>query len=406
MSAERPPHPVRLVVTDDLRRSRLTVFFRLLLVIPHWIWAVLVGIAVVVVVFVNWFVLLVRARTPQGIHDFVAGYVRYIARLNGYFFLAANPYPGFYLLSEKPYPVDLEVDGPVLQNRWKTFFRLVLAIPALIVSGALLWGNSQGGSGSGGAGAGAAFLLWFVGVFRGRASRGLRDLVAYGIGYSAQTMGYLFLLTDRYPYSGPNAFALPRDEETPHPVRVTVADDLRRARLLVFFRLPIAVPHIVWYVLWAIVAFVVAFLNWLCTLAIGRSPRPFHRFLSAFLRYGTHLGAFLFLVGNPFPGFVGAPGSYPIDVELPKSEPQRRVITLFRLLLAVPAFVVVCGLYGALFAAAFLGWFASLARGRIPDGLRNLGAYALRYAAQTGAYTYLLTDRYPDAGPRADPAVP
>ena len=28
-------HPVRLVVTDDCRRSRLTVFFRLLLAIPH-----------------------------------------------------------------------------------------------------------------------------------------------------------------------------------------------------------------------------------------------------------------------------------------------------------------------------------------------------------------------------------
>src|SRR5207244_7323778 len=31
-------YPVRLVVTDDLRRTRLTVFFRLLLAIPHFIW--------------------------------------------------------------------------------------------------------------------------------------------------------------------------------------------------------------------------------------------------------------------------------------------------------------------------------------------------------------------------------
>lgn len=29
---------MRLTVTDDLRRSRLTVFFRLLLAIPHFIW--------------------------------------------------------------------------------------------------------------------------------------------------------------------------------------------------------------------------------------------------------------------------------------------------------------------------------------------------------------------------------
>ena len=36
-------HPIQLIVTDDLSRSRLTVFFRLLLVIPHWIWLGLWG---------------------------------------------------------------------------------------------------------------------------------------------------------------------------------------------------------------------------------------------------------------------------------------------------------------------------------------------------------------------------
>ncbi len=39
-------HPVTLHVMDDLRRSRLTVFFRYLLYIPHGIWLELWGIAV------------------------------------------------------------------------------------------------------------------------------------------------------------------------------------------------------------------------------------------------------------------------------------------------------------------------------------------------------------------------
>ena len=43
------PHPVRLVVSDDLGRSRLTVVFRLLLAIPHLVWFVIWAIAVVVV---------------------------------------------------------------------------------------------------------------------------------------------------------------------------------------------------------------------------------------------------------------------------------------------------------------------------------------------------------------------
>ena len=37
----------------------------------------------------------------------------------------------------------------------------------------------------------------------------------------------------------------------------------------------------------------------------------------------------------------------------------------------------------------------------MPRGLRNLGAYELRYQAQTYGYVYLLTERYPYSGPAA-----
>jgi hypothetical protein len=62
---------------------------------------------------------------------------------------------------------------------------------------------------------------------------------------------------------------------------------------------------------------------------------------------------------------------------------------------------VASALGGAAFVAALLSWFYALARGEVPRGLRNLGAYALRYSAQTYGYLYLLTDRYPYAGPSA-----
>ena len=402
------PHPIRLVVTDDLRRSRVTVFFRLLLAIPHVLWAGLIGIAVFLCVVANWFVLLVTARTPRGLHDFVAGYIRYTTQLEAYLLLAANPYPGFYpASSDDSYPVTLEIDPPAEQNRLKTLFRLLLAVPAMAISGGLLWGGSRtGGYGGGGLAIGVAFLLWWVALFRARVPRGMRDLVTYAIGYSAQLFAYLFLLTDRYPYSGPNAFVGPRDDEAPHPVRASVSDDLRRSRLLVLFRLPIAIPHVAWFLLWTFAAWVVGFVNWVCALVLGRSPDPFHRFLSRYVRYGTHLGAFLVLVGNPFPGFTGAPGTYPVDLDLPQAERQNRLKTLGRLLLALPALLVSGGLDALLFTAGILGWFVGLFLGRMPDGLRNLGAYALRYGGQTNAYVFLLTERYPDAGPRLDPASP
>jgi len=402
------PHPVRLVVTDDLRRSRLTVFFRLLLAIPHYFWIALIGVVVFVCVFANWFILLVRARTPQGLHDFVAGYIRYTTHLEAYLFLAANPYPGFFpIASDDSSPVTVEIDPPADQSRLKTLFRLFLAIPATLISAAVLWGGTRAGSyGGTGVGVVAAFLLWWVALVRGRVPRGMRDLVAYAVGYGAQVFAYSFLLTDRYPYAGPNAFVTAREDETPHPVRVAVTDDLRRSRLLVFFRLLIAIPHIVWFLLWSLVAWIVGLLNWVCALVIGRAPQPFHRFLARYVRYGTHLGAFLFLIGNPFPGFTGKPGTYPIDLELPEPGPQPRLKTLFRIVLALPALLVDGGLNGALCVAGVLGWFVGVFLGRMPEGLRNLGAYALRYGGQTNAYLFLLTERYPDSGPRPDPASP
>ena len=65
----------------------------------------------------------------------------------------------------------------------------------------------------------------------------------------------------------------------------------------------------------------VAVLTWLCALATAAAA-PFHRFLSRFIRYANHVYAFLLLIGNPFPGFVGKPGSYPVDLELPAPERQ------------------------------------------------------------------------------------
>ena len=167
------PHPVRIVVTDDLVRSRLTVFFRAILAIPHYIWAFLLGMVVALLVFVNWFILLFRARTPDGIHGFVAGYIRYLTHLEAYFLLAANPYPAFYLIGNDPYPVDLEIDPPQVQNRWKTGFRLFLAVPALLVASTLFWGGARGGGYyAGGLAFAVAFLAWWVGLFRARVPRG------------------------------------------------------------------------------------------------------------------------------------------------------------------------------------------------------------------------------------------
>lgn len=414
-SAEQ--RPVRIVVRDDLARSRLTVFFRLLLAIPLFIWVVLRGIAAFVVGFVNWLAVLIQAEVPDSLHDFVASYIRYSTQVGAYVFLAANPYPWFRV--QPDYPVDIEIDPPVRQGRWGGFFRLLLAIPALLLATVLGGGFATGSSGQGsatasssgdqeafwlnassvgGVAAAAAFLAWFAIIARGNAPRGLRDLIAFTLGYAAQAGAYLFLLTPRYPTSDP-ALAEPYSELPEHPVRIVVNDDLDRPRLTVLFRLFLAIPHFIWLASWSIAAFFAVIVGWVLTLVLGRLPDSLHRFLAAYVRYATHLFAFVYVIGRRFPGFTGRAGSYGIDVEIDPPTRQNRWKTLFRFFLSIPALILASALGGVALMIALLAWWYALVTGRMPDGMRDLGAACLRYSAQTYGFLMLLTDRYPYGAP-------
>jgi hypothetical protein len=397
-------HPVRLTNEEGLERSRLTVFFRLLLALPHIVWFGFWSVGVLVVAIVSWFITLFRGRTALFCHNFITAYLRYSAHLGAYLSLTANPFPDF-VGRPGSYPVDVHLpQEPQLQNRWKTGFRLILAIPALFVDGTFTGGGRAGYSYSGGVLWTNAFLAWWACLFTGRMPEGLRDLNLYALRYGAQTGGYALLITDRYPDADP--FVEPAPASAPHhPVRLpTAEDDMTRSRLTVFFRILLVIPHLVWLTLWGIAALVVVIVAWFAALFTAQVPDGIHRFLTRYVRYYTHVGAFLTLAGGPFPGFAGAPGSYPIDVEIDGRARQNRWKTGFRIFLALPALLISSALGGTLFVAAFLGWFAALFTGRMPRNLRQAQLLALRYSAQLYAYGYLLTDRYPYASP-APPAA-
>jgi hypothetical protein len=393
--------PVHLVVSDDLRRSRLTVFFRLLLAIPHLIWLGLWGILASVAVVVNWFATLIAGRSPDGLHDFLAAYIRYAIHVGAYVLLAAEQFPDF--LGKPGYPVDVTIAPSQPQNRWKVGFRIVLAIPALIVGSALVSGSarSYGFNYSYGLAGIAAFLGWFVALAQARLPRGLRDLMAYALSYSAQLDAYLFLLTDVYPDSNPLTALPDLPVRAEDPIELEVSAGLQRSRLTVFFRLLLAIPHLIWLTLWALVAYLAAIVNWFATLINGVSPLALHRFLGAYVRYQNHVYAYLFLVADPFPGFTGQAGSYPVDVRIEDPRPQNRWKVFFRLFLALPALLLNSAYGSLLWAVAFLGWFASLVDGSMPVGMRNAGVLALRYSAQASGYVLLLSEAYPYSGPLA-----
>jgi hypothetical protein len=185
-----------------------------------------------------------------------------------------------------------------------------------------------------------------------------------------------------------------------HEVRVAAdADDMRRSRVTVLFRLPLAIPHIVWLALWGVLAVLAVIVQWFVTLVRGVPATALHRFVAAWIRYAFHVSAFLSVASNPFPGFTGAPRTYPLDLALPPPARQNRWKTAFRLILAVPALIVNGALGGAWLVAAVLTWFTGLFLGRAPEGLHRLLVYVIRYDAQLYAYLFLLTDRYPHSSP-------
>ena len=388
--------PVHLIVRDDLVRSPLSVFFRLLLAIPHLIWLSLWGIVAFVVVIVNWFVTLFAGQSPRELHDFLARYIRYAIHVGAYLFLVADPYPGFG--GEPGYPVDVEIAPPAPQNRWKVGFRLILAVPALIFASALSsTGRSSGYNLSYGLLGIVAFLGWFACLARSQMPRGFRDAAVWGLTYAAQLDAYLFLLTERYPNADPYA-ALDEVPVRSDPIRLAADDELVRSRVTVFFRLLLAIPHLIWLSLWGVAAFFAIVANWFATLFAGRSPLGLHDFIAAYMRYATHVYAYLLLMAEPYPAFTPGEG-YGVDLVVEPPRDQNRWKTGFRIVLAIPALLVASAYGGVMYAAAFLGWFAALATGEMPRGLRNAQLVALRYYQQSVSYVYLLTESYPYSGP-------
>ena len=179
-----------------------------------------------------------------------------------------------------------------------------------------------------------------------------------------------------------------------HPIRLVVTDDLQRNRLTVFFRIILAIPHFVWLVLWGVVAVLAVIANWFATLIKGESPGGLHNFLATYLRYQTHVWAYTLILADPYPGFGGKPG-YPIDIEVDPPVRQNRWTVGFRIILAIPALLIARIMTNLSQILALFNWVVSLVLGRLPEGMRNFGAFALRYEQQTTAYVYLLADRYP-----------
>lgn len=182
-------YPARFEADYEERRSRLTAFFRLLLVIPHAILIYIYGLATLVLVVVVWVAIVITGRYPKGLYDFIAGFVRYATRFLAYTVLLCDQYPPFNGSEDASYPVRLSFDGPLERySRLKALFRSILAIPILVLRYVMNLLLEIG-----------AFAAWFIILITGKLPRGLFDLMVLANSYTARSDAYLFLLTETYP---------------------------------------------------------------------------------------------------------------------------------------------------------------------------------------------------------------
>jgi len=93
-------YPVRLAAMGQLEgRNRLTTFWpiRSILAIPHIIVLYILSIVAGIVLFISWIVALFTGSVPAGMHNFLAGVLRWNTRVNAYVLLLTDEYPPFSL---------------------------------------------------------------------------------------------------------------------------------------------------------------------------------------------------------------------------------------------------------------------------------------------------------------------
>ncbi len=205
------------------------------------------------------------------------------------------------------HPVQFSVEYPDRDlNRLTTAFRLIVAIPILIVAatvGGEAWG-SYGDAASGGAVLGAGGLLFLppllMIVFRQKYPRWWYDWNLELLRFTNRIGVYLALMDDRYPSTDERQAVL---LDFPYP---DAKEGLNRWLPLVKWLL--AIPHYIvlfFLLIGAIVAVIVA---WFAILFTGRYPRGLFDFLQGVGRWNNRVVTYAFvLVTDEYPPFRLSP---------------------------------------------------------------------------------------------------
>ena len=199
--------------------------------------------------------------------------------------------------------VSFDVDYPGPMDRMTTFFRLIWAIPIVILlglitnAGVVHYSEAAGkaAQSTGGITAGLFIATALMLVFRRRYPRWWFDFGVELARFSARVSAYLFLLTDRYPST--------TDAQSVHlEVSYPEAEQLHRWLPLVKWLL--AIPHYIVLAFLSIGVLVVTIIAWFAILFTGNYPRGLFDFTVGVGRWWARVWAYAFLlVTDDYPPF-------------------------------------------------------------------------------------------------------
>jgi hypothetical protein len=182
---DRPEVGLRLEGPRPMRR--VTVAFRLILLLPHLLYLWVLTIVLYVTALIGWFGAVFTGHLPAGLSEFIGNIVQYQARVYGYAFLLTDRYPPF-ALGPADHPISVDLPAPVRLNRAAVLFRLVLAVPAAFVLLAATYGMEL-----------ALVVIWLIVLISGRLPGPAFEAEASVLRYQTRMAAWFFLLTSEYP---------------------------------------------------------------------------------------------------------------------------------------------------------------------------------------------------------------
>jgi len=185
-------YPVTYEADYQPEQNRATTFFRIILAIPWFIVALVYYIAVAITHFIAWVAIIILGRYPEGLYNFNSGMVRFFVRTSAWVYLQTDEWPPFGIADDPNYPIRVNfAPRAEHQSRLKAFFRIILALPLLVVSYAVSYAHMW-----------IAVIAWLTIVFRGYLPEQLNTAMTFCNSFYARLYGYIVLVTDDYPPIG------------------------------------------------------------------------------------------------------------------------------------------------------------------------------------------------------------